>query len=92
VKILWSSAAWSDATRLYLFMAQHDLDEADALFDTLAAAPSSLLEFPKRGSRLSEFGAREVREFRIGRYLLRYELTNHEIRVLRLFHARESRF
>jgi plasmid stabilization system protein ParE len=91
MRIVWSSAGWADADRLHAFLAEHDLDAADAVFDRLANAPTALLNFPRRGPRLSEFDPREVREFRIGNYLLRYELTGAEIVVLRFFHAREDR-
>jgi len=92
VKIAWSSSAWADLDRLHAFLAQHDHDAADALLDRLANGPSALLSFPRRGPRLSEFDPREVREFRLGKYLLRYELASEEIIVLRIFHAREDRF
>jgi plasmid stabilization system protein ParE len=92
MKILWASAAWTDVDRLHAFLSQYDLDAADSVFDELVSAPESLLDFPRRGSRLSEFDPREVREFRIGAYLLRYEVAAREIVVLRFFHARENRF
>ena len=92
MRIVWSSVAWADVDRLYAFLAEHDLDAADAVFDRLASAPEALLEFPRRGPRLSEFDPREVREFRVASYLLRYELVGNDIYVLRFFHAREDRF
>lgn len=92
MRIVWSSAAWADVDRLHAFLAEHDLDAADAVFDRLANAPSVLLDFPRRGPRLSQFDPREVREIRAGSYLLRYELADTDIRVLRFFHAREDRF
>jgi len=92
MRILWSAAAQADLGRLHQFLAQHDLDAADAALDRLVAAPEALVDFPRRGSRLSEFDPREVREFRAGRHLLRYELAKGDILVLRLFHAREDRF
>ena len=92
MKVVWSSAAWADADRLHAFLAEHDLDAADSVFDRLANAPTSLLSFPRRGPRLSEFDPREVREFRVGSYLLRYELTDTVILVLKFFHVREDRF
>ena len=91
MKILWSFAAWSDVDRVHSFMARYELEEANAILDRLASAPSSLLEFPRRGLRLSEFDPREVRELRTGRYVMRYELTNDEVRVLRVFHAKQTR-
>jgi hypothetical protein len=39
-----------------------------------------------------EFEPREVREHRVGAYVLRYELRGSDIVVLRFFHPREDRF
>jgi plasmid stabilization system protein ParE len=57
----------------------------------LSAAPRKLLDFPRRGSPLSQFDPRDVREFRVGAYLLRYEFSGDTIYVLRFFHGREDR-
>ena len=92
MKIVWSSSAWAGVERLYDFLAEYDLDAADSVFDRLARTPSALLNFPRRGPRISEFDTRDVREFRVGNYLLRYEVAATEIVVLRFFHARENRF
>jgi plasmid stabilization system protein ParE len=92
MRIVWTSVAWTDVDRLHAFLAEHDLDAADGVFDRLARAPETLLNFPRRGPRLSEFDPKEVREFRIRHYVLRYELAGTDIVVLRFFHAREDRF
>ena len=92
MRIVWSPAAWADVDRLHAFLAEHDLDAADAIADRLANSPATLLNFPRRGPRLSQFDPREVRDFRVGKYLLRYELTSTELIVLRFYHAREDRF
>ena len=90
--IRWSSEARDDVDRLVDFMAAHDPILAGEIEQELGQAPKRLLEFPRRGSRLSEFDPQEVREFRVGSYLLRYELAGTDIFVLRFFHAREDRF
>jgi plasmid stabilization system protein ParE len=92
MRIVWSAAAWGDLDRLHAFLADQDADAADAVFDKLARAPEKLLDFPRRGARLSEFTPREVRELRVANYLLRYELSKSNIVVLRIFHSREDRF
>jgi plasmid stabilization system protein ParE len=92
MRILWSAAAQADVGRLHDFLARHDLDAADKSLDVLIQSLESLLVFPRRGSRLSEFDPREVRELRVANYLLRYELAGTDIFVLRFFHAREDRF
>lgn len=89
--IVWSPEAWADVDRLHAFLAEHDIDAADVIFDRLTRAPEALLTFPRRGSRLSQYDPREVREFRVEGYLLRYELAGANIFILRFFHAREDR-
>lgn len=91
VSIRWSREARGDLDRLIDFMFVYDAALADDVERQLVQAPRRLLEFPRRGMRLSEFEPREVRELRIGRYLLRYELAGTEILVLRFFHGREDR-
>ena len=90
--IRWSSEAREDVDRLADFVAAYDPARANEIEQELNQAPKRLLQFPRRGPRLSDFVPREVREYRVGRYLLRYELAGTEIIVLRFFHAREGRF
>lgn len=91
MRIVWSPEAWADIDRLHAFLAEHDLDAADTVFDRLANSPTNLLTFPRLGPRISEFDPREIREYRVGNYLLRYEVAGTDIVVLRFFHAREDR-
>ena len=90
--IRWSSEARDDVDRLADFVAAYDHVRGSEIELELSQAPKRLLEFPRRGPRLSEFDPREVREYRVGGYLLRYELADADIHVLRIFHAREDRF
>ena len=92
MNLTWLPLAKADLDRLHYFLARHDLDTADATLDRLIIAPEKLLDFPRRGSKLGEFEPREVREFRVDLYVIRYELAATDIRILRIFHAREDRF
>lgn len=89
--IRWSREARDDVDRLVDFVAAYDPVRATDIELGLQQSPRKLLDFPRRGPRLSEFDPREVREYRVGNYLLRYELAGAEIVVLRFFHAREDR-
>jgi plasmid stabilization system protein ParE len=91
MNVVWSARAQADVGRLYHFLARNDLAAADAVLDLLVAGPDSLMDFPRLGPRLSQFDPREIRELRVHRYLLRYEVSGNEIRILRAFHAREDR-
>ena len=90
--IRWSAEARDDVDRLADFVVPLDPIRADHIEQELSQAPKKLLQFRRRGPRLTEFDPREVREFRVGSYLLRYELADKDIIVLRFFHAREDRF
>ena len=92
MNVSWSIAAQADLGRLYNFLAHHDLDAADRIFDQVLTSPKALLQFPRRGQKLSRYEPREIREFRVGSYLMRYEVTDETIFVLRIFHGREDRF
>jgi len=84
--------ARDDVDRIADFEAAYDQTLAGDIEQELGQAPKRLLDFRRRGSRLSEFDPREVREFRIGGYLLRYELAGSDIFALRFYHPREDRF
>jgi plasmid stabilization system protein ParE len=92
VSIIWTTDARDDVDRLVDFVVAYDPGRADEIEQQLIEAPKHLLEFPRRGPRLGEFDPMEVRELRIGKYLLRYALSGADISVLRFFHAREDRF
>jgi plasmid stabilization system protein ParE len=92
VRIRWTRLALSDVERLADFVAGVDPARADAVERKLIEAPLALRTFPRRGSRLPEFTPRDVREFRVDAYLLRYEVAGDNVFVLRIFHAREDRF
>jgi len=92
VRIFWSNAAKADLGRLYNFLANHDLDAADRTFGRLVGCPKALLQFPRRGQKLSQYEPRDIREFRVGGYVIRYELTGETLTILRIFHGREDRF
>lgn len=46
---------------------------------------------PRLGERLPRFAPREVRQVLAARYEIRYELTDSDVIVLRVFHTREDR-
>jgi plasmid stabilization system protein ParE len=92
VNIKWSFEARDDVDRLADFIAAYDPVLASEIEQELAQSPEKLVSFPRRGVRLSAFDPREVREFRVNRYLLRYELVKTDIYVLRFFQVREDRF
>jgi plasmid stabilization system protein ParE len=91
VRIEWTASASDDLVRLHRFLAAVAPDAAAKAVQSLARAPQRLVEFPRIGERLEAYSPREVRRISVGRYELRYELTENRIIVLRLWHGRENR-
>ena len=55
--IRWSPEARDDVDRLADFVAAYDPIRAGEIEQELSQAPKRLLQFPRRGPRLSEFGS-----------------------------------
>jgi plasmid stabilization system protein ParE len=91
MKLVWTNKDLSDLARLYEFLASVNKPAAVRAIQSLTAAPASLLSNPRIGERLEEFEPREVRRIIIGNYEMRYEIQEHTLFVLRLWHVRESR-
>ncbi len=91
MKVLWTSKAHSDVTRLHEFLAPVNTNAAVRVVRILVAAPSKLAKHPRMGERLEEFDPREVRRILVGDYEMRYEIQNSTIYILRVWHTREQR-
>ena len=87
----WAAKALSDIARLHEFLAAANPSAAARTIKSLVAAPTVLSGHPRIGEKLAEFEPREVRRLLVGPYELRYEIRNHDIVVLRVWHTREKR-
>ncbi len=87
----WTSKAQSDLARLYEFLRPVYPTAAVQVVRQLVAGARRIPAHPRLGVRLSEFEPREVRRVLVGDYELRYELTDSDVFVLRIFHTREDR-
>jgi len=77
--------------RLHAFLADKNPRAAQAVAVALTTAPNKLRQFPRRGTRLDQFGNREVRRLIVGAYEMRYEIKEDVIRVLQIWHGKEDR-
>jgi plasmid stabilization system protein ParE len=60
MRLLWTSEAHSDVTRLHEFLAPVNTNAAVRVVRILVAALSKLAKHPRMGERLEEFDPREV--------------------------------
>ena len=87
----WTSKAHSDLVRLYEFLLPVNPRGAARAVRQLVAGVKRIPAHPGLGVRLPEFTPREVRRVLVGDYEIRYELTQSDVLVLRIFHTREDR-
>jgi plasmid stabilization system protein ParE len=91
VALRWTSRAQSDLVRLHEFLLPVNPTAAVQTVRQLVAGAKRIPAHPRIGVRLPEFGPREVRRVLVGDYEIRYELTDSDVFVLRIFHTREDR-
>lgn len=91
MNIVWTGKATADLVRLHDHLKPVAPDAAARIIQTLAKAPSRLIDYPRLGERLDTYNPREVRRIIIGHYEMRYEIAGERIIILRLWHGREDR-
>ena len=91
MELQWTGKAFSDLSRLYEFLKPVNQEAAARAVQTLASAPTTLLDYPRIGERLEGFESREIRRLLVGKYEIRYEVLDGRILILRLWHTRERR-
>jgi plasmid stabilization system protein ParE len=87
----WTSIANRDLVRLHAFLEPVDARAAARAAKRVLAGVKHIARHPRLGVRLSEFDPREVRRLVIGDYEIRYEVTDHALFVLNIWHVFEDR-
>ena len=91
VGLKWTSKAYADLVRLYGFLEPLNSAAAARTVRHLVAGAARIPAHPRLGVRVPEFAQREVRKVIVGDYEMRYELTDADVFILRIFHTREDR-
>ena len=92
MRLLYSTAAVADLTRLRAFIEEHDPAAAGRMASELISRIDSLRAFPAMGHGVPEAPEGDgVRDFAFGRYVVRYSAHEAALVVLRIWHHREER-
>lgn len=91
MNLKWSNEAVADVARLHDFLAKVNPTAAARAVQTLTLAPRRLLDRPQSGRQLDQYLPREVRRIIVGNYEMRYEVADHTLYILRVWHTREER-
>jgi toxin ParE1/3/4 len=90
MKLVFSKAAVSDLVRLREFIAVHNPAAAQRVATRLRAAISRLTDSPQIGRPVGELPG-ETRELIFGKYVVRYQVRQAAVYILRVWHGREDR-
>jgi plasmid stabilization system protein ParE len=90
VALRWTQSAYGDLRRLYEFLEPVNPGAAARAVRVIVNRIERIPAQPRLGERLPRFGPREVRRVLAAKYEIRYELTDSDVVVLRIFHARED--
>ncbi len=87
----WTSKAHADLVRLHEFLKPVNPRAALRVVHQLVAGAKRIPVHPRLSIRIPGFDPREVRKVFVGDYEIRYEVTDIDIFILRIFHTREDR-
>jgi plasmid stabilization system protein ParE len=90
MKLAFSRAAVPDLVRLREFIATHDPTAAVRVATRLRAAISRLTDNPQIGRPVEDLPG-EIRELIFGKYVIRYQVRQTTVYILRIWHGREDR-
>ncbi len=90
MKLIFSRAAVYDLVRLREFIAQHSPEAAQRVAQRLRGAIERLVDMPQIGRPVENLPG-EIRELIFGKYVVRYEVRQQSLYILRIWHGREDR-
>jgi plasmid stabilization system protein ParE len=90
MKLIFSKTAVSDLVRLRDFIAQHSPEAAQRVAQRLRGAIQRLVDTPQIGRPVANMPG-EIRELIFGKYVVRYEVRQQYLYILRIWHGKEDR-
>ena len=88
--LIFSKAAVNDLVRLRDFIAQHSPEAAQRIARRLRGAIERLVNAPQIGRPVANLPG-EIRELIFGKYVVRYEVRQQHLYILRIWHGKEDR-
>lgn len=89
MNLIFSKAAVHDLVRLRDFIAQHSPEAAQLVAQRLRGAIQKLVDTPQIGRPVDNMLG-EIRELIFGKYVVRYEVRQRYLYILRIWHGKEE--
>ena len=90
MKLIFSKAAVHDLVRLRDFIAQHSPETAQRVAQRLRGAIQRLVDTPQIGRPVANILG-EIRELIFGKYVVRYEVRQRHLYILRIWRGKKDR-
>ncbi len=90
MKLQFSEAAVNDLVRLREFIAEYNPEAAQRVAQRLRGAIQRLVDMPQIGRPVDDMPG-EIREMIFGKYVVRYQVRQHMLFILRIWHGKEDR-
>jgi plasmid stabilization system protein ParE len=90
MKLIFSKAAVNDLVRLRDFIAQHSPEAAQRVAQRIRGAIEKLADAPQIGRPVTHLSG-EIRELIFGKYVVRYEVRQQNLYILKIWHGKENR-
>ncbi|KAA1256775.1 Plasmid stabilization system protein [Rubripirellula obstinata] len=88
MKLRWTEKATSDLIGVYDYIAQSSPEYAASVSDRIFRRPDpQLIDFPKSGSIVPEYGRDDIREIFSDSYRIIHLVLKHEVRILTVIHG-----
>jgi len=89
MNLIFSKAAVHDLVRLRDFIAQHSPEAAQRVAQRLRGAIQKLVDTPQIGRPVDNMLG-EIRELIFGKYVVRHEVRQRYLYILRIWHGKEE--
>ena len=90
MKLIFTNAAINDLVRLRDFIAQHNPGAAQRIAQRLYGVINKLIGTPQIGRPVPDLPG-EIREIIFGKYVVRYDVRQQSLYILRIWHGKEDR-
>lgn len=90
VKIVWTDEAIDDLKSIHDYISKDSINNAIRFSNKILDKTDVLINFPKSGRIVPEFGSESIRELIEGNYRIIYKMEDSLISIIRIHHSSQQ--
>jgi addiction module RelE/StbE family toxin len=87
MKLRWTEKASTDVLGIYDYIAAQAPGYAEVVCDRIFSRPQQLINHPRSGSIVPEYGREDIRELFVHSFRIIYRIVGSETRILTVVHG-----